>query len=214
MRKQWLAAIVLLVAGAAAVRGARAATLNLDPSALVSLPGQTSGWGFTITSAPIDYDGSTITPWLLITGEEYELNNGDYPVGVFMPFITLPSNYMVIGPSTGNGEQNPWSQAFDNGLETGAGSYTINTFEPLGASDAGQIVLTYDEYSVSPNSPAFDPYTDTIATGLEVSAATSVLVGTPEPAPAAMLLVGCALLASVRAARLTIARRVGRLTIR
>jgi hypothetical protein len=40
----------------------------------------------------------------------------------------------------------------------------------------GNIVLTYDEFSLSPNDPAFKPTLETVANGVTVSAPPSVFV--------------------------------------
>ncbi len=39
----------------------------------------------------------------------------------------------------------------------GVGNFTINAGAATGSADNGQIVLTYDLYSVDPLSPVFDP---------------------------------------------------------
>jgi len=191
---------------------AQAGTLTLSNGAmnstvLVGQPGDNVGWDFTWTSTPILDGTNLITPWLLVSNADFVLDSGVNPVGVFTPFITLSSNYTVVGPGSGNGEVNPWSQSFDTTLQTGIGSYSINSFQLVGDLAIGNIVLTYDEYRVSPNDPSFNPITDTIATGLTVSAPTSVLVanasegtgGTaPEPRPGGLLIAGAiALLAGL-----------------
>jgi len=167
----------------------------------------TVGWDFTWTSTPILDGPNLITPWLLVSNADFVLDSGVNPVGVFTPFITLPSNYTVVGPDAGNGEVNPWSQPFDTTLQTGIASYSINPFQSFGDLATGNIVLTYDEYRVSPNDPSFNPITDTIATGLTVRARTSVLVANPsggigdtapEPRPGGLLIAGAiALLAGL-----------------
>jgi hypothetical protein len=174
--------ILLAVAAIVAVNipFASATTLSLDNPNLVGNPGDTVGWGFTLTSTPVSTPDGEITPWLVVSDVDFVLDPGVDPVGVFTPFLTL--NFQVIGPDTGNGELNPWSQTFDAGLETGIGAYTIDDFQLPGDLATGSIVVTYDEFSVSPNMPDFNPDTDTLATSLDVSAPASVLVAdTPEP---------------------------------
>lgn len=173
---------VLCIACLTVACGARAATLTLDNPDLVGAPGDTVGWGFTLTSTPVQDGANTITPWLVVSSAAFVLDAGVFPVGVFTPFIT--SSFTVIGPDDQNGEVNPWSQPFDNAQQTGIGSDVINPFQSPGDLATGNIVLTFDEFRVSPNDSAFDPISDTIATGLTLSAPASVLVAGPgDPAP-------------------------------
>src|SRR5262249_7328190 len=135
-----------------------AATVVLNQAALAGLPDETVGWGFTITADP--------NQWILITHADFVPDPGFNPVGVFTAFITQPPNSnIVVGANSGNGEVNPWTQAFDNALLTGIGSYHINDFQSLGDRVEGAIVLSYDAYSRSPNDPAFDPTSDILALG-------------------------------------------------
>lgn len=167
-----------------AAAAAHAGTLSLSNAALGGQPGATVGWGFTITSPQ---------QWILITFADFVPDGGQNPVGVFTPFITqLPNSNTVIGPDDGNGEMNPWTQAFALNLQTGIGSYQINDFQSIGDQVTGQIVLDYDAYSVSPNDPLFDPDVDIIALGQQMSAATSVTV-TPEPGTITLVLGALAL---------------------
>ncbi len=161
----------------------------LDNPNLSGAPGDTVGWGFTLTSVPI-LDGSTvITPWVLITDVSIDLDSGVFPVGVFSAFITLPANYTVIGPDAGGGEVNPWTQPFDNVLQTGIGSYVINDFQSPGDLATGTITLTYNDYRVTPNDPNITA-SDNIDTGLTLSVPFSVLVSDQDaPEPGSWLLV-------------------------
>lgn len=172
-----VAALVLL--GLLTVPGAPGATLQLLPGGgIEGLPGSMVGWGFTLTVDPVDDGGTTIVPWLVVSGADFVPDPGVFPVGVFTPFIT--NLFQVVGPD-------PWSQPFDNTLQTGIGAYAINWFQSPGDRATGEIVLTYDLFRVSPDDPSFNPITDTIANGLTVSAPASVLV-TPEPSYGAVVL--------------------------
>jgi hypothetical protein len=89
--------------------------------------------------------------------------------------------------------RNSWwsaiTQAFDNGLMTGMGSFLINPGAT--GSVSGEIVLTYDLYNVDPNSLSFNPLLDTVSLGNEVTAAASVTVVTAStPEPGSLLLLG------------------------
>ena len=87
-------------------------------------------------------------------------------------------------------------QPFDAALMTGAGSFAIASNAP-GSVQSGQIVFTYDLFSTSPNSPNFNPGTDTISVGNYLAAPASVTVNatSPVPEPAGLPLSGSALLA-------------------
>jgi len=178
---------IFCIAALLAAGGLHAATLTVVPSALFGAPGDTVGWGFTITSPTIPNGNGTITPWVLVSNADFIPDPGQFPVGVFMPFITLPQNFQVIGPDTGNGEADPWSQPFDNLAQTGFGAYAINSFQSPGDEVTGELVLMFDMFRRSPNDPAFDPVTDTIAVGETATANVSVTVTggvteAPEPA--------------------------------
>jgi hypothetical protein len=65
---------------------------------------------------------------------------------------------------------------------TGVGSFVINGSASVGATDTGQIVVTYDRYSIDPNAASFDPIADLIATGNFLTAPASVAASVaPEP---------------------------------
>jgi hypothetical protein len=180
-------AILCMFAMCGLARADGVPTLVLDPlgGAISGAAGATIGWGFTLTNPGVDF--------LVVT-------SSDFCVGV----ITSPCSnslgsytdfagpqFIVAGPSPENPSV---TQAFDNTLLTGMGSFLINPGAT--GSVTGEIVLTYDLYSVDPNSPSFDPTVDTVALGDSLLAGASVTVGavtTPEP-PAGLLL-GTALIA-------------------
>jgi hypothetical protein len=170
--------LTMLIAGGAVIT-APAATLTLANSgALFGAPDEIVGWSFTIESTPVQDGAQLITPWLLVTAVDFIPNAGVFPVGVFAPYLTLfPNSSTVIGPDTGAGELNPFSQTFSVALQTGIGAYHINDFQSAGDQVIGQIVVYYDSYRVSPLDPAFDPSTDTLAVGEALFADASVTVG-------------------------------------
>ncbi len=172
--------IPLIIAALFMTNGAVAATLTLDSNTLYGMPGDLVGFGGTITATPDAYD--TSTPWIVIDGADFVLDMGTYPVGVFTPIIT--NNFVVVGPNTGNGEVNPYTQHFDATLGTGIGSYEINSFQSVGDQANGTLVISYSEFSVSPNDSSFDPDNDSLADGavLTLTAPVSVIVGEAGPA--------------------------------
>jgi hypothetical protein len=200
------------IAALLAARSLHADTLTVMPGALFGAPGDTVGWSFTITSPAIQDGTHTITPWLLVSNADFIPTPGQFPVGVFMPFITLPQNFQVIGPDTRNGEVNPWSQAFDNLAQTGFGSYTINSFQSPGDAVTGELVLMFDEFRLSPDDPKFNPVVDTIAVGQTATADVSVTVTAgaaeaPEPAVTWSCGLGLCVLGLIGRVRLRAIRR-------
>lgn len=159
-------------------------TLNPPNGAISGAAGATIGWGFTFTND---------TNYAIITGTEF-CASGSSP----LPNICLPpapdlgtytdfagAQFLVVGPFP---ESPSVTQAFNNSLQTGLGSFSINP----GASgtESGIIVLTYDLYSVSPNDPTFS-FADEISGGNYLTAAASVTVANsssvPEPGPLPLL---------------------------
>jgi hypothetical protein len=178
-----------------------APTLTLDPAngALSGTPGSTVGWGFTIANS---------TNFLLITSSDFCVGPISSPcsngLGTYTDFIAS-NQFVVVGPLP---ESSSVTQAFDNSLLTGIGSFLINSTANPGDSVSGQIVLTYDLFSVSPNAPNFDPIADTISIGNFLTASASVSVpSTTAPEPGTGLLFGYGLIAF---AGLGLAARKGR----
>jgi len=137
--------------------------------------GSTVGWGFTLTNT-LNY--------VVIDASEFDITqaSGD---GTYTDIIG--PNFIVVG--TGVYASTPITQAFDASVPSGVGSFSISPSASVGDIVLGTIVLTYDVYSVSPNDPSFDPFTDTLANGLQISASAQVNV-TPEPASLLLLLTG------------------------
>jgi hypothetical protein len=81
---------------------------------------------------------------------------------------------------------------------TGVGSFFINPLAQPEDKATGQIVLSYDLFSLSPNDPNFDPTVDTLSNGNFLMApasvtVTSTMMQTPEPG--SFSLIACSLLA-------------------
>jgi len=189
---------VFLLAGAM-LSTAPAATLTIpNGGALIGAPGDLAGWDFTIESTPVQDGAATVTPWLLISYVEFIPDPGLFPVGVFTAYLELRQNSaVVVGPDSGTGEVNSWSQPFHATLQTGLGEYRINGFQSPGDAVTGRMVVYYDAYRESPNSALFDPGTDTLEVGLSMSAPVSVTVtgDAPVPEPALPLASGLVALA-------------------
>ena len=85
--------------------------------------------------------------------------NSPTSLGIFTDYISQPSNFFAIDP---------------------------NAF--IGSLAVGQIELTYDLFSVGPNDSNFNPDTDTLSVGNNLTANASVKV--PEPASILLFAVG------------------------
>ena len=158
--------------------------LTLAPSggAISGTPGATVGWGFTLTN-PTDYLVVSSASFIPAT-----------PLGTFTDFISA-FNFFVVGPAP---DSTSVSQIFDALNQTGIGSFAIDAGALVGAVASGQIVLTYDLYSVSPNDLLFNPDTDTLSNGNTLAANASVTVTAPisgVPEPASLLLLAAGLIA-------------------
>lgn len=151
-----------------------ASTLTLDPpgGAISGTPGATVGWGFTLTNT-MDY--------LVISSASFTPTTA---LGTFADFSAF--NFFVVGPAP---DSTSVSQAFDAPSQRGIGSFSIDAAALVGTVASGQIAVTYDLYSVSPNDPLFDPDTDGLSFGntLAVNASVSVV---PEPEIALLLAAG------------------------
>jgi len=173
--------VLLLLTAALLLPAAHAgAIFTPTPSTISGAPGDTVGWGFTI---------SNDTNYLLITSADFTPAT---PLGTFTDFIGQ-FNFIVVGPSP---ESNSVSQTFDPSALTGVGSFLISSSATPGSVITGLLTLTYDLFSVSPNDPNFDPDTDTISNGNVLTSAAEVDVKgvSAVPEPASFGLVGLALL--------------------
>lgn len=170
---------LMVFAAAVVIPAAEANTIfTVTPSTISASPGSTVGWGFTI------FNDSN---YLVVTGADFSPAS---PLGTFTDYISQ-FNFIVVGPSP---EATSVSQTFDMNALTGVGSYAIAQAAPPGSNITGQIVLSYDLFSRSPNDPNFNPDTDTISVGNGLFAAAQVNVVSGVPEPASFGLVAVALL--------------------
>ena len=166
-------------------------TLTLDPAggAVTGPAGSTVGWGFTLADSGSDFAVVTSSDFCVAMVSSPCSN----PFGVYTDFIG--QQFVVVGPSP---EPGSVAQSFDDSAMTGVGSFAINPAS-TGTLD-GFLAVTYDLYSVDPNSPSFDPTVDTVSTGNYLYATASVTVGSsstgnvPEPGTMTLLAAGIAML--------------------
>jgi hypothetical protein len=180
LRSSAVALLCILALGTLASADTISPTLTLDPTngALTGPPGSTVGWGFTLTNLGSDF--------LVSTGSDFCVGVITSPCsnsfGTYTDFAG--PQFFVVGPPP---ESSSFTQSFNNTLQLGMGSFLIN----LGSTGTvnGFIVLTYDLFSVDPNSPDFNPIADTVSNGNFLTAPASVTVGTAVPEPGSLLLV-------------------------
>jgi hypothetical protein len=161
-------------------------TLALDPlgGAISGAAGTTVGWGFTLTNSGMNFAVVTNSDFCVVIMSQCSNTLGTYTAFAGPQFPSI-----VVGPAP---ESTSFTQAFDPTLLTGMGSFLINS----GASGSvmGEIVLTYDLFSVSPNDLNFNPDTDTVSSGNSLMAPASVTVATqtvvPEPGSLLLLVSG------------------------
>jgi hypothetical protein len=183
---------MVLVMGFAVQAGADSApTLTLDPTngAVTGPAGTTVGWGFTLTAGSSDF--------AVITGSDFCVGVVTSPCGNSFGTYTdfAGAQFLVVGSGPG---ESPITETFDNTMMTGMGSFAINPGST--GTLSGFIAVTYDLFSVDPNSANFDPTVDTVSTGNYLDANASVTVGSstasmPEPGSFALLLAGLAAVA-------------------
>jgi hypothetical protein len=200
LRTILIAALGVLAIGTRA-HADSAPTLTLDPAsgAVTGPAGTTVGWGFTLTAGSSDF--------AVITGSDFCVGVVTSPCsnsfGTYTDFAG--AQFLVVGSGPG---ESPITETFDDTMMTGMGSFAINPGST--GTLSGFIAVTYDLFSVDPNSANFDPTVDTVSTGNYLDADASVTVGNsmasmPEPGSFALLLAGLAavVLAGVRPRRNT-----------
>ncbi len=138
------------------------------------------GWGFTLSST---------AEFAVVSSSNFCLGNSGVSslciaptIGAYTDYVA--TNYTIAGPTP---ESPSITEAFNSVTGTGLGSFEINAGSVIGADNNGQIVLTYDLYSVDPNGPNFNPVADLLSAGNFLTAPASVTVtapviqGIPEP---------------------------------
>ena len=141
-------------------------TFSISPSTVAGSPGQTVGWGFTVTdtSEYVVLDDSTLNgvpPWF----------------GTYTDFTA--SQFVVAGPSP---EPTSVTEAFDATTSSGLGSFRVDPVAAIpGTSMGGTLSVDYQLFSVDPNDPNFNPDTDFIGPGTFTTDVRVAVNAVPEP---------------------------------
>jgi hypothetical protein len=163
---------ILIAVAFSAFAAADSITFTLDPASgnVKGNAGSVVGWGLTLANSGPD--------WVLLTGSVFDPTAGSDPgVGNGTNYVDyLGGNFYVAGPAP---ESSTVSSAFDSSLLTGVGEFDINSSAQPGSNAHGNIVVSYSVFSVDPNSPNFNPDTDTVTADATLSA--PAMVSVPEP---------------------------------
>jgi len=152
-----------------------APVLNLNPSSEISgTPGQSVGWGFTITND---------TDYLVV--ESFGFQGSSTSLGTFTDFSQY--NFIDVGPAP---DESPTeTQLFSLTSRTGIGSFQISPSAQPGIT-TGAITMTYDLYSSDPVINGGTP----IGPSITLSVPASIVVNAapvPEPSTFGLLLLLC-----------------------
>jgi hypothetical protein len=132
---------IMLMAAATGARASAVIALSPPDGVISGAPGSTVGWGFSLTNG---------ADWVSIDSVTTE--NESSPLGGVSGGFT---SYMDLLGGLSNGVTPPdktWALAFSPGSPgTGLGQYAIDPGTPSGASDSGDFVIFYDEFSADPN---------------------------------------------------------------
>jgi len=172
MRQLVLVALIAALALCAQADTVPALTLIPASGDVSGVPGSVVGWGFTLMyTAPAD--------WAELTGSEF---TGSTVYGAYVDYLSSPTNapFYVAGPSPENSTVTALWNPSTTPL-SGLGEFDINPTALPGVTVPGDIVVHYSVFSADPNSPTFDPFTDTVVPDATLSVPVSVIV-TPEPA--------------------------------
>ncbi|MGD0302034.1 MAG: hypothetical protein ABSE86_33560 [Bryobacteraceae bacterium] len=179
---------VMLLASSAVARASAVIALTPPDGVIPGAPGSTVGWGFSLTNG---------ADWVSIDSVTTE--NETSPLGGVSGGFT---SYMDLLGGLSNGVTPPgktWTLDFSPGSPgTGLGQYSIDPGTPPGASDSGDFVIFYDEFSADPNTCG-SCYIDTLqlfdsngsAPAFTINASASPV---PEPKLTMLIILGFAVL--------------------
>jgi hypothetical protein len=182
-----------IFASAPALYGSAVMTLDPVGGVIAGPPGSTVGWGFSVING---------ANWITI--DSVSIENETSPLGGTSGGFT---SYMDQLGGESNGVTAPgdtWNQGFAPGAPgTGVGQYAIDPGTAVGASDSGDFVIFYDEFTADPNScgscfldtlQMFDADSNPPAFTINVTPPSS---SAPEPGTGGSFLLGALALARV-----------------
>jgi hypothetical protein len=173
--------ILLLVTVGCLAGNAEMVTITTMPpgGAVTGSPGQTVGWGFTITNSTADYllfDAS----YFCQPGQDPEFTNCTQGLGTYQDYIA--NNFTVIAPMS------MLTESFNANTMTGFGAYNISPTAMVGATDSGNLVTTYMEFPTDPSNGGVNPVSGDIE--LSAPASVTVVAATPEPSSGILISLG------------------------
>lgn len=183
---------VMLIASAAGARASAVLALSPPSGVISGAPGSTVGWGFSLTNG---------SDWVSIDSVTTENETSPFG-GVSGGFIS----YLDLLGGLSNGVTPPgktWTLAFSPGSPgTGIGQYAIDPSTPFGASDSGDFVIFYDEFSADPNTCG-SCYIDTLQLFDSNGSAPAFTINVPgsavpEPGLTVLMLLGFGVLLACR----------------
>ena len=180
---------LLLAAMFAPLLAHAAPVLTLSPAtgSISAIRGSVIGWGFTLSNPDTNFlvvTSAAFCKTTVVAGFTVCDQFPDPALGFFTDYIAQ-SNFIVVGPAP---ESPIVTQAFNQILLTGIGSFAIAPAAPYGTF-SGQILLTYDLYSRSPNDPLFNPDLDLLPPDTRGNTVTANAAVSAIPEPATILLV-------------------------
>jgi len=165
-----LSAAIVVLAFYPPVSANPTASLSLDPAsgAIAGQPGETIGFGFTLTSNSTD--------WISVTSSAltFETNPS---LGTFTDFIGLqggPSPSFALAPLAS------WSEVFD-GTSQGIGSYALDSGAIPFSQNTGQIEIAFDIFNADPSQGGTQIASDIVSAPFSITVEPEVST-VPEPA--------------------------------
>jgi len=162
--------VALICLCAAGSLQAAAVTLLLNPPSgtLLILPGQSSGWDFTLDNQTPD--------WISVTSSAltFETNPS---LGVYSDFIGLQGGPL---PSFAVAPFGTWSQSF-NGINQGLGSYTASSGATPFAEDAGSVQVNFDVFNGDPTIDGVQTGSSSVSARFAVDIEAAPASEVPEP---------------------------------
>jgi len=170
--------------------------LTLTPGTVTAVPGQSTGWGFSVTSDD--------TYYIAIVAAFVDVESNPN-LGFFVDWISLAGGPVnsVMAPNAPT-----WSQAYSPLDLTGFGEFSVDSSAVPGDQDVGAFLVLYQRFSADPNtcSRCFVD-TQTLSADFTVTAINPTdRAAVPEPSTS--VLIAVAMLAALIVRRYRNCRRI------